>query len=417
MPQSATTARALRILLVSPGWPRAAFANGIVSYVDNLQRGIAARGGEARVASYQLAPGGEDAFLIQQSFARLHPLARLATRATWKLAPHVAKRVLGPLDVWLAFRDAYGRWPFDVAEIEESRGESRWAARAVPVPVVVRLHGPWFLNAPARGVPEDAAFDRLVAREGRAIARAEGLSSPSRDVLDRVRRRYGLELPHAVVIPNPGPEPDPAALWSREAAEPGRILFVGRFDRHKGGDLVVDAFAKLRAAGRDVRLVMTGRDDGVVDDSGRRWTFPEYLEARVPDESRPRVSYLGQVDPQRLVDERRRASAVLFTSRYENFPLTLLESLAQRCPVVCCDAGACTEIVEDERNALLCRAGDAGDLARRIADLLDRPERAAALAEQGLADYRARFLPEEIARVTLDFYADVLARRRSGGAR
>ena len=408
---------ARRIVLVSPGWPRSAFANGIVSYVDNTKRGLEAAGSEVRIAAYAIAPGGEDAAVIGGSFSRRNALARLATRATWKLAPKLAKRAFGHLDVSTGLRNVYRDWPFDVAEIEESRGESLWAARAVPVPIVVRLHGPWFLNAPARGVPEDAAFDRLVAREGRAIERAEGLSSPSRDVLERVRQRYGLRLPDAVVIPNPGPEPEPRQLWSRERAEPGLILFVGRFDRHKGGDLVVDAFVKLASAGRRVRLVMTGRDDGVVDDTGRRWSFPEYLAARVPPEQRGSIAFLGQVDPEKLAELRRRANVVLFTSRYENFPLTLLEALAQACPLVCADAGSCTEIVEDGRNALVFRAGDAGALAERIGVLLDHPERAAALAAQGLADYRARFLPAAIARVTLELYGEVLARRRASAGR
>jgi len=102
---------------------------------------------------------------------------------------------------------------------------------------------------------------------------------------------------------------------------------------------------------------------------------------------------------------------VLFASRYENFPLTLLEAMAQGCPLVCADAGSCTEIVEKDRTALVFPAGDAGALAERIAVLLDRPERAAELGEQALADYRTRFLPEPIARVTLQYYGEVLERR------
>jgi glycosyltransferase involved in cell wall biosynthesis len=251
----------------------------------------------------------------------------------------------------------------------------------------------------------------MVRREGRAIARAEGLTSPSRDTLDRVRRKYGLPLPRAVVIPNPGPEPDPRTVWKPDAAEPGVIVFVGRFDRHKGGDLVVDAFVKLAATGRRVRLVMAGRDDGVVDDAGKRWSFPEYLAARVPPELRRSIALLGQVEPAKLVELRQRASVVVFASRYENFPLTLLEALAQGCPLVSCDTPSCAEIVADGRNALVFPTSDSGAFAERLAALLDHPERAARLGENGLADYKSRFLPASLARVTLDFYEEVLARR------
>jgi glycosyltransferase involved in cell wall biosynthesis len=404
-----------RILLISPGWPRAAFANGIVSYVDNLIHGFAAAGCEARVAAYATAAGAEDTPRVRGAFSRRNSLARFGASAAYQLAPGPADHVLRILDTLTVFRSVYQGWPFDVAEIEESRGQSLWAARAVPVPVVVRLHGPWFLNAAARGVREDAAFARVVAREGRAIERAEGLSAPSRDVLERVREHYGLALPDAVVIPNPGPEPDARRLWSHSRAEPGLILFVGRFDLHKGGDLVLDAFAQLAAVRPDVRLIFAGRNEGITDPAGRRWSLTEYLEAHVAAEHRSRVTLSGQVGPEQLAELRQRASAVVFASRYENFPLTLLEGMAQACPLISADAGSCTEIVTGGRNALVFRAGDASHLAERIGVMLDRPELAAKLAAQGLSDYRSRFLPSEIARVTLDFYRDVIERRRRRG--
>ncbi len=403
-----------RIVLVSPGWPRAAFANGIVSYVDNLKGAMEAAGAEVRVGAYQVASGGEDAFRIHDAFARRNAVTRLAVRAGWRVAPDFAKRVFGELDAYTAARDLHRAWPYELLEVEESRGDSLWMRRAAPAPVVVRLHGPWFLNAAARGAPEDAAFRGMVRREGRAIAAADGVTSPSRDTLDRVRAKYGLPLSDAAVIPNPGPEAEPANLWRLDTAEPGLVAFVGRFDRHKGGDLVVDAFVKLAATGRRGRLVIAGRDEGVVDDAGKRWSFAEYLAARVPPELRGAIQLLGQVPPAELVALRKRASAVVFASRYENFPLSLLESLAQGCPLVACDTPSCREIVEDGKNALSFPTGDTRAFAARLAELLDHPQRAAALGEGALADYRSRFLPKEIARVTLDFYEGVLDRARRG---
>ena len=32
--------------------------------------------------------------------------------------------------------------------------------------------------------------------------------------------------------------------WHLSDADPKRILFVGRFDRHKGGDLIIDALGR-----------------------------------------------------------------------------------------------------------------------------------------------------------------------------
>ena len=65
-------------------------------------------------------------------------------------------------------------------------------------------------------------------------------------------------------------------------ADPKRILFVGRFDRHKGGDLIIDAFGKVLAQIPDARLWFVGPDMGYIDANGRTWHIEEYLRDRIP---------------------------------------------------------------------------------------------------------------------------------------
>ena len=91
----------------------------------------------------------------------------------------------------------------DVYELEEAFGWGRHVRRVGRQ--IVRLHGPWFLVAPALGLPDDAANRSRMRWEGAAIARADAVSSPSRSALDAVRRHYGAPLPEAVVIPNATP--------------------------------------------------------------------------------------------------------------------------------------------------------------------------------------------------------------------
>ena len=67
------------------------------------------------------------------------------------------------------FRRARAEHGIQLFEMEESFGWARWISRAFTVPVCVRLHGPWFLNARALGFPEDETFRRRTAEEGRAI--------------------------------------------------------------------------------------------------------------------------------------------------------------------------------------------------------------------------------------------------------
>lgn len=400
-----------RVAIVSPAWPPGSSANGIITYVQHLRAGLRELGVESRVAAHARGPGGEDAEAINGALSQNGPVARLATRVGWRLFPRAAARLIPAMDAMHCARRLERGWPFDVLETEESFGTARWIARAVAAPVVVRLHGPWCVVGPARGEPHDPAFHARVAAEGRAIATAAAVSAPSRAVLDRVRRHYGRPLPDAVVIPNPGPEPNPNDVWDRASADPGLVLFVGRFDRNKGGDLAVDAFARLAERTPSLRLVMAGPDDGVVDELGKRWSFPEYVAAKVPGVHRGRVECIGRVDQDALVAWRRRSGVVISASRYENFPMAVLEAMAQGCPVVCPDAGGLPEMVEDGVTGLVYPAGDVAALADRIASLVAAPGRAAELGATALRQYRARYLPKRVAEQTLEFYRDIRRQR------
>jgi len=109
---------------------------------------------------------------------------------------------------------------------------------------------------------------------------------------------------------------------------------------------------------------------------------------------------------------RRQAYLTVVPSRYENFPLALAEALAFGCPTIAADAGGMPEILVRDRTGLLFRAGDAGDLARQIGELFNQPQRAAALAHEAAEDVARRLSPDLVARSTLAYYEEVLARRR-----
>ena len=166
--------------------------------------------------------------------------------------------------------------------------------------------GGWFLTN----------FRRRVEMEGRAIRDADVITAPSHDVLVQTRAFYGTALDEAEVIPNPAPwmtEP-----WHLNDADPKRILFVGRFDRHKGGDLIIDAFGRVLAKIPDARLWFVGPDRGYIDTNGRTWHIEEYLRDRLPGALESKcVEWLGPQPFSALAPLRRKAliSVVCFQLR------------------------------------------------------------------------------------------------------
>ena len=107
-------------------------------------------------------------------------------------------------------------------------------------------------------------------------AAACAITSPSLEILERTRAYYGLPLEGAEVIPPPTEMVPDRSRWAAES-DPETIVFVGRFDRHKGGDLVIDAFAQVARGRPGARLRFVGPDAGIfVDDEGRPRTIAEH---------------------------------------------------------------------------------------------------------------------------------------------
>jgi glycosyltransferase involved in cell wall biosynthesis len=340
------------------------------------------------------------------------PSQRLADGLRHRLDPELAvRRRLGRALVATARRLEAERG-VQVVDMEESFGYPSLLAEGTALAVCVRLHGPWFLNGPAVGEPDDAAFRRRVRDEGAGIAAAHGVSAPSLDVLQKVRARYGIALPEAEVIPNPIAAVPSGERWRLEGSDRRRVLFVGRFDRHKGGDLVIEAFGRVLRRVPDARLWFVGPDRGCVDDDGRTWSLEEFVRARVPGALEAgRVEILGPQPASAIPPLRRQALVTVVASRYENFPYTVSEAMAAGCPVVAAGTGGIPEVVEDGDSGLLHLPGDAADLGEKIVALLEDPALAARLGGRAAARCEQLLHADVVASRMADFYGRAVDRR------
>jgi glycosyltransferase involved in cell wall biosynthesis len=278
------------------------------------------------------------------------------------------------------------------------------------VPVVVRLHGPRFLTGRFDAGAGDPATVRRIRREGRAIAAAAGVSSPSQDVLDRVRAFYGLPLPDARVIPMPMTPPPESDRWRLDACDRDRIVFVGRFDLVKGADVLIEAFRRVLERRPAARLTFAGRDCGLEEPGGLR-SLPSFIADVLPGALEDgRIEWLGEVQGDRLDAVRRRGLVNVVSSRYETFGNTLREAMILGCPVVSSRAGGLNEALDDGVNALAVPSEDPDAMARAILRLLEDPEAAASLGARAAVDCARRYDPDAIVAEGLDFYNEVAAR-------
>jgi glycosyltransferase involved in cell wall biosynthesis len=401
------------VAFFSPAWRKMGVANGIASYVNNLVPALFAEKVSPIVLTWKVGDQCRDSFV--------RPL-----RATKESALGLPERMLRKISLerWMHRQTVRSivqeldhlqcESAVELFEIEESFGWAYQIAHQVPIPVVVRLHGPWFLMGPLVGGDQENGFRRRVKHEGRGIESAAGISAPSMDVLERTRARYGLPLKEAVVIANPILPCPLKDRWQLPDCDRNLVLFVGRFDGHKGGDVMIDAFVEVARRNSSARLVFVGPDRGMVDSSGKQWTVQEYIKHRFGGSPGERqVEWLGAKSQDEIALLRRKAAVTVVCSRYENFPMAALEAMAAGSPLVVSNVGGLAEIVQHERNGLLCSPEDPGDLSDKILMLLEHPELGAKLGAQAMADAMSRYHPDIIAGLTIEFYREVLARWNS----
>jgi glycosyltransferase involved in cell wall biosynthesis len=175
---------------------------------------------------------------------------------------------------------------------------------------------------------------------------------------------------------------------------------VGRLEPQKGFDVLVEAMAEVDGAS----LVIVG--------DGSERTRLEELARRVGVSSR--VEWTGwRDDPRQLLAS---FDVLAFPSRFEGFPLAVLEALLARGAVVATDVGSVAEAVVDGETGLLVPAHDPRALAAAIRRLLGDEGLRRRLGEHGRRLVLERFTAEHMTRSFESLYDELLGRvPRAGG--
>ena len=409
----------MHIGYTSPGWPLADFPNGIVTYVQNIRYGF----GSDQKPVVLAAPliGAElknqlinlSKFSIHRSF-----LQRITDSILYRIKLPSANSIRykrfsaeNALKIHLAIEDLDA--PLDILEIEESFGTAHSLMKISHVPIVTRLHGPWAVIGPILNMQDNWDFNLRVFYEGNAIKNAQGVTAPSFDVLDRVRAYYNLELPNAVVIPNPVLEVSKENQWRYDVNRKPFILFVGRFDAVKGGDLILQAFRQIATLNKEIELIFVGPDRGI-HLNGEDFMFNDYLKRFVSGEHiKQRIQFLGLCNCEVIAELRKNSLVTIVCSRYEVFSISLTEALSAGCPTVATAVGGMKEIVKHNFNGFLAEPESPESIAENVLALMANPEKMQILSNNAIEDCKKRFSPKVVAAQTVEYYKSVLARHLS----
>jgi glycosyltransferase involved in cell wall biosynthesis len=306
-----------------------------------------------------------------------------------------------------AISHARARYGIEIVVMEETQGWIGETRKRVAIPMVATLHGPWWLHRATGSAADDRASARREAREISGLRGADAITAPSRDVLVRTEAIWSLPDCPKAVIANSVPLPDTAVDMTPHLLD--RVLFVGRFDHIKGGDLVLDAFALISAANPRCELSFVGPDVGLPRADGTLETLSDRL-GTYPADVRSRVKVLGRGSREDIAAHRLTHGITLVASRYETFGGTVVEAMAVGSAVVCTEVGGCRENVSHGRTGLLVPPDDAAALAAACLHLMSNPELCRTLGAAARKHVAKTLAPEIIGRQMAAFLTPLCRR-------
>lgn len=187
-----------------------------------------------------------------------------------------------------------------------------------------------------------------------------------------MRRRYGLDSDRAV------------------------FFFVGRVDREKRLDVLLDALPLLDRTDAQLAIAGRGRDLESLRAQARRLHLGD------------RVVFAGFVPEEDLNALLNSVDIFAMPSEAELQSIATLEAMATGRPVLAANARALPELVEEGVNGALFRAGDAAHAAKCMAQMLDARKQWGEMGKASIARVQSHSLPNTV-RSYQDFYRRALA--------
>lgn len=270
----------------------------------------------------------------------------------------------------------------------------RFAAHRAAKPMVHHVHSRTDRDT------ESAVRNRInSAIQHFSLRRADRLIAVSDSTRDYLRR-IGYEDGLIRTVANGVPAVAEAREW-RPPESQWVLGMVALFRPRKGIEVLIEALASLRAAGRPVSL----RAVGGFESEAYRQQVLAYAKAQGVAEHIVWTGFTRDIGA-----ELARIDLFALPSLYgEGLPMVLIEALAVGLPVVATDNEGIPEVLGNGRAGLLVEPGDAGAFAYAVATLIEQPRRAQAMARVGLQRQRERYSDLAMAREVAAVYEELRA--------
>ena len=163
----------------------------------------------------------------------------------------------------------------------------------------------------------------------RIIHEARGVFADGFDLSKKIEERFGRKCFFLATTRTIHPLPSSEASGCRLPSEPYRFLFVGRIEKVKGIDLLLQSMASLKEGRVNVHLTVVGR--GGMEEWAKTFIKEKGLGGN--------VSWMGNVSDEALASLYKSSNCVVIPSRSESIPLVFSEALRFDKELIVSDVG------------------------------------------------------------------------------
>lgn len=172
------------------------------------------------------------------------------------------------------------------------------------------------------------------------------------------------------------------------------ILYVGRLDKEKGVDVLLEAYAKATEIVEKTKLVIAGKGE-----------LTGQLKQKAAELGvSNRVRFIGYAAPPVLARLYKVTDLLVCPSLYEPFGIVAIEGMVNGLPVLASETGGLAEIIENGRTGVLVKPGEAAPWAQEICRALLNKELSGKMAAEGRTVALERYNWDRVAGLVRETY-------------
>ncbi|WP_374721658.1 glycosyltransferase [Peribacillus tepidiphilus] len=263
------------------------------------------------------------------------------------------------------------------------------------IPLVSTIHA----TESGRNNGIHTAMHRFIhGQEQMLVEQSDHIIVCSEYMKNEVKELFSCEDGKISIIPN-GIFPEEMLLEDEgsQFQERKMIFSWGRMVPEKGFDILIGAAKKVHESYKDILFLVAGK--GPLLETYRRKVAEEGMEEY--------FHFIGFVNDKTRNSILKECYTAVFPSLYEPFGVVALEAMVAQKPVIVSETGGLKAIIQPGITGMLCKPGDASDLAHSLIYLLSNPKKASSMAASGKKVALKLFSWERVALETERIFNDL----------